>query len=53
MIEDFYIVNFAVRNIDQGRDASSQIQKGMQLDRSLSFAKLGSREKGQAQIDGG
>ena len=52
MVEDFYVVNFSVSNIDQGRDTSSQIQEGMQLDSSFSFAKLGPREKSQTQIDG-
>lgn len=53
MVEEFYVVNFPMSNIDQIRDTASQNQKGVHLDRPFSFAKLGPREKTQTQINGG
>jgi hypothetical protein len=49
----FHIVDFSCGNDDYGRDAATQIQKGMELYRTLPFPKLCPGEKGQAKVDSG
>jgi len=51
IVEDVDVVNLAGGNNDKGRNASLQIQQGMQFDRSFVLSELGPREQGQAEID--
>jgi hypothetical protein len=51
LVEDSNIVRFPIRHMDKSRDRSSQIEKGMEFDRSLALAKLGPGEERQAQVD--
>jgi hypothetical protein len=53
LIEDVDVVNLAMRNNDEGRDTSPQIQEGMQFHCAFVGSELGPWEKGQTQIDGG
>ena len=53
LIEDIYIVDFAVSDNDHRRYAASQIKKGMQLDGSFSLAEDGPGKQRQAQVDDG
>ena len=48
LIENRHIVNLSVGNDDEGGDASAQVQKRVQFDRSFALSELGPREKGQA-----
>ena len=50
-VEDIDIVNFAMSNIDNHRDAASQIQEGMELHCCLALAELGPREYRKTEID--
>lgn len=51
-VEGLDLVEFAVGNVDEGRDIATQIQQGMQLYRSLGLSEVGPWEHGEAQIDG-
>jgi hypothetical protein len=53
LIEDVDVVNLAMRNNDEGRDTSPQIQEGMQFHSAFVGSELGPWEKGETQIDGG
>ncbi|MBA7592857.1 hypothetical protein ES708_35053 [subsurface metagenome] len=53
LIEDIDIVNASVSNDNHGGNTATQIQEGMHLDCSLSFAEYCPRKQGKTQIDGG
>ena len=53
LIEDVDIMNLAVGDNDEGRNTSAEVQKSMQFHSGFVDSKLGPREKGQTQIDGG
>lgn len=53
LIEDIDIVQFAVGNMDKGRNVAPQIEQGVKLHGSLLFAKARPWKERQAQIDGG
>ena len=52
LIEDIDIVQLAVRNMDEGRNISLQIEERMQLDCTFVFAKTSLGNGRQTQIDG-
>ncbi len=53
LIEDVDVVNSSRGNNDKGGNASTQIEKGMEFDGGLVFAKLGPGKERQTEIDGG
>jgi len=46
-------VNIAFGNANKARDTAMEIHQGMQLDGAFAFAKMGPREKREAEIDCG
>ena len=53
LIEDPDIVNLAVGNNDEGGNASSEVEQGMQFHGAFVSSELGPGEKREAKIDGG
>ena len=53
LIQDGHIVNLPVGNNDKGRDASAQVQKGVQFYCSLALSEFGPWKKRKAEIDRG
>ena len=53
LIEDVDVVNFASRDNDYGGKVAPQVEQRVKFDSGLVTAKLGPREKREAQIDGG
>jgi len=53
LIENFDVVNLAMSNNDEGGNASSEVEQGMQFYSAFVGSELGPREKGETQIDGG
>ncbi len=51
-VEGMDVVQFAVRDVDQARDAAPQVEQGMHLHRRLGGAEMCPRKNRQAQIDG-
>ena len=47
LIENRHIVNLSMGNNDERGDASAQVQKRVQFDRSFALSELRPREKGQ------
>jgi hypothetical protein len=52
-IEDVDVVQFAVGDMDEGRDVATQVQEGMELDGGLGRTKQRPWKDRQAQVDGG
>lgn len=53
VVQNVDVVQLAVGNVDEGRDAAAKIEQGMQLDRPLGLSELCPGKDGQAQVDGG
>ena len=53
LIEDMDVVNLAMRDNEERRNASPEIQEGMQLHGAFVSSELGPREKREAEIDRG
>ena len=51
-VEDVHVVELAVRDVDEARDAAAQVEQGVQLDRALGLAELRPREQREAEVDG-
>jgi hypothetical protein len=52
-VESVNVVQLAVRDMDEARDAAAQIEQGVHLYRRLGGAKVRPRKQREAQIDGG
>jgi len=52
VVEKIDLVDFAMGDENQRRDAASQIHEGMELDRSFSLAELSPGEKRETKVDG-
>ena len=52
-IEPVDVMHLSIRDMDECRDWSPQIQLGMHLDRGFGFAETRPREQRQTQLDGG
>ena len=50
-VEDIHVVPLPVGDLDERRDVSPQIQKGVEFDGGLPFAESRPREKGKTQVD--
>jgi hypothetical protein len=51
LVEDPDIVRFPLRHMDKSGDRASQIEKGVEFDSPLAFAKLGPGKERQTQVD--
>ena len=52
LVENVYVVEFAVGDMDEGRNVAPQIEQRVEFDRPLVFAKARPGKKRQAHIDG-